>query len=174
MNEFDSGAYDEPSLNDPSITLGESILIRFGFTFGKDGETFTFVWAGYGILFLLISSVAFATLTAFFFNRIRFATGKALVTEETEEGGNEGDEVVNDGVVDDIVSPIPFKRANLTFRDIHYTVKSSVSKETLELLKGISGIVEAGKVGRFRRLFPPKGGRSQFDSIPCYFFALRR
>ena len=139
MNEFDSGAYDDPSENDPNITRGESILIRFGFTFGDDNEPFTYEWAGYGILVLLGLSVIFAFLTAIFFNCIRFATGKVLITEEEDES-----EIME--VDDEDMSPIPFKRADLTFRDMHYTVKSSISDEKLELLKGISGIVESGRV----------------------------
>jgi ABC-type multidrug transport system ATPase subunit len=34
----------------------------------------------------------------------------------------------------------------LTFTDIHYTVRSSITKEDLELLKGVDGFVEAGKM----------------------------
>ncbi|KAL7562290.1 hypothetical protein ACA910_014509 [Epithemia clementina (nom. ined.)] len=44
------------------------------------------------------------------------------------------------------MSPVPYKRVDLTFRDIKYSVKSSISDEKLELLKGISGIVETGRM----------------------------
>jgi len=41
---------------------------------------------------------------------------------------------------------IPFQKVNLTFKDMHYTVTASTSNEKLELLKGIDGFVEAGKM----------------------------
>jgi hypothetical protein len=41
---------------------------------------------------------------------------------------------------------IPFQKVNLTFTDIHYTVRSSITNEDLELLKGVDGFVEAGKM----------------------------
>jgi ABC-type multidrug transport system ATPase subunit len=41
---------------------------------------------------------------------------------------------------------IPFQKVNLTFKDIHYHVKASTSDEQLELLKGIDGSIEAGKM----------------------------
>jgi hypothetical protein len=41
---------------------------------------------------------------------------------------------------------LPFQRANLTFKDVRYTVKASTSDEILELLKGVDGFVEAGKM----------------------------
>jgi ABC-type multidrug transport system ATPase subunit len=34
----------------------------------------------------------------------------------------------------------------MTFEDIRYSVKASTSDETLDLLKGIDGFVEAGKM----------------------------
>lgn len=40
----------------------------------------------------------------------------------------------------------PYRLVNLTFKDMHYTVTSSISNEKLELLKGIDGFVEAGKM----------------------------
>ena len=128
MNEFDSGAYDDPSESNPNITLGESILIRFGFTHGDDDEPFSFEWAG-----LLGLSFIFAIMSAIFFDFIRFATGKVLLTEEEDEVDGVAEEIDDSGG-----SPIPFKRVDLTFHDIHYTVKSSISDDKLELLKGIS------------------------------------
>ena len=41
---------------------------------------------------------------------------------------------------------LPFQKVNLTFKDIHYTVISSIGKDKIELLKGIDGVVEAGKM----------------------------
>ena len=35
---------------------------------------------------------------------------------------------------------------NLTFSDMHYVVKASTSDEHLELLKGVTGYVEGGKM----------------------------
>mmetsp|Transcript_5811 Transcript_5811/g.16301 ORF Transcript_5811/g.16301 Transcript_5811/m.16301 type:complete len:1475 (+) Transcript_5811:148-4572(+) len=139
VNEFDSGAYDDPS-EDPDVTQGESILILYGFTDGSD-DPYTFEWAGYAILVLVGLSMLALVVTAVNYSTIRFATGKSLAveTEEDDEAEAAADEDVD-------VSPIPFKRVDLTFEDIHYTVMSSISKEQLELLKGIDGVVEAGKM----------------------------
>mmetsp|Transcript_10620 Transcript_10620/g.23579 ORF Transcript_10620/g.23579 Transcript_10620/m.23579 type:complete len:1489 (+) Transcript_10620:283-4749(+) len=140
VNEFDSGAYDDPS-QDPEVTQGESILILYGFTDSSD-DPYTFEWAGYAILVLLGLSALALVVTVINYNTIRFATGKSL-TVEMEDEDDEAEAVAD---TDDNVSPIPFKRVDLTFQDIRYTVMSSISKEKLELLKGIDGVVEAGKM----------------------------
>lgn len=41
---------------------------------------------------------------------------------------------------------IPFNKVNLTFKGIGCTVKASTSDKTLELLKGVDGVVQAGKM----------------------------
>ena len=51
------------------------------------------------------------------------------------------DEDVNAPMVE-----IPFQKVNLTFKGIHYTVNASTSNEKLELLKGVDGFIEAGKM----------------------------
>lgn len=48
--------------------------------------------------------------------------------------------------VDASEAEIPFQKVNLTFKDMHYTVTASTSNEKLELLKGIDGFIEAGKM----------------------------
>jgi hypothetical protein len=40
----------------------------------------------------------------------------------------------------------PFQRVDITFKDLRYTVKASTTGEQLELLKGISGYIESGKM----------------------------
>jgi hypothetical protein len=54
------------------------------------------------------------------------------------------DDEDNDVDVSDVV--LPFQKVNLTFKDMHYTVTASTSNEKLELLKGIDGFIEAGKM----------------------------
>ncbi len=73
----------------------------------------------------------------YFLSTWRFATGKPLALG----GIAEIDEDVDIDRVD-----IPFQRANLTFKNIHYTVKASTSDEKLELLKGVDGYIPAGKM----------------------------
>lgn len=165
VNEFDSGKYDEEVAD--GVTQGEQILTLFGFTL--NGEPFTSEWKWYafvytlaigavsmvGSTFLLEVSIEHTALalqnefvvlwlgSAHSFlslsQKIRFTTGKSLVTdsgsEETDEKGVDVEEVA-----------IPFTKVNLTFKNVHYTVVSSITNENLELLKGIDGYVEAGKV----------------------------
>jgi len=71
-------------------------------------------------------------------NHIRFATGKSLMTDK----GSEEMEPIHES---DIVR-MPFKSANLTFKNVRYVVKASTTDEQLELLKGVDGVVEAGKM----------------------------
>ena len=47
-------------------------------------------------------------------------------------------------IVGDAEGDLPFQRANLTFTNIYYSVKSSISKERIELLKGVDGYFAAG------------------------------
>lgn len=92
----------------------------------------------YGILFAIAAALIAILVSNLFLSIWRFETGKPLDTlDEDEEGDNEVD-----------ISPveIPFQKVNLTFRDIHYTVRSSITKEDLQLLNGVDGFVEAGKM----------------------------
>jgi hypothetical protein len=143
VNEFDSGRYDE-LLNVTSsegqittITEGEATIIRFGFI-DSDNEAYTFEWAGWGILFTLLWTIIAVWGSTYFLTSIRFSTGGSLITDK-------GDDEVDDIDEADMVA-IPFKRVDLTFKDVHYTVKASTSDEKLELLKGIYGVVEAGRM----------------------------
>jgi hypothetical protein len=124
-------------LSTDGTTTGENTLIGFGFSDSKD-EAYTFEWAGWGILFTLLWAIISVFASTYFLSSIRFTTGGTLVTEKGDDDGEEIDEA-------DMVA-IPFKRVDLTFKDIHYTVKASTSDEKLEILKGIDGFVEAGRM----------------------------
>lgn len=142
MNEFDSGRYSEV-INTPlgPLTEGEAILTQFGFV-DADDDPYTFEWAGWGVLFALMCGMLAVLCSVFFLSRVRFATGKSLVTDSGEaDKDDDDDEETSSKQVE-----IPFKRVDLTFKDIHYYVTASTSNEKLELLKGIDGIVEAGKM----------------------------
>ena len=137
VNEFRSGAWDDivPATNPPA-TAGEIILERFGFTL--NGEAFGYEWVWYGVLFTFGIAIFSSMGSMFLLNHIRFVTGGSLITDpgsDEEEEVDESQEVA-----------IPFTRVDLTFKDIHYTVQSSITNEELELLKGIDGAVEAGKM----------------------------
>lgn len=135
VNEFDSGQYSDQIANS-TITTGDAILIQFGFV--HNGEPFDISWAYWAILFTLGMAACSIMLSNYLLSHVRFATGRSLVTDQ---GNDEIAESRNTPIVE-----IPFKRVDLTFKNICYTVKASTSDEKLELLKGIDGIVEAGKM----------------------------
>lgn len=143
VNEYDSGKYDQiTQFYDPSLgrnlTEGQLIIKNGGFVDGS-GNPYTFEWAGYSIIFSVIACILAVFATSIALVKIRFATGKSL-----SSGTDVGDEEEKDVSVVETV--LPFQRVNLTFKDIHYTVVSSIGNEKIELLKGIDGVVEAGKM----------------------------
>lgn len=135
VNEFDSGKYNGPS-GEEGITQGEAILMQYGFSL--NGEPFTYVWAWWGFLFCVGFALVSMWLSILCLNKIRYATGGSLVTDQ-------GNDEIEEPDAGDMVT-IPFKRVDLTFRDVHYSVHASTSKEKLELLKGIDGVVRSGKM----------------------------
>jgi ABC-type lipoprotein export system ATPase subunit len=135
VNEFDSGKYDGIS-QVPGMTEGEVILSRFGFAKAND-EPFTFDWGYWAILYCLALCVIAVLASSFLLEKVRFETGRSLDT-----GADDDDESESSA---ETVS-LPFQRATLTFKGMHYYVTSSVGNETLELLKGIDGVIEAGKL----------------------------
>ena len=141
VNEFDSGRYNllVTTGTGEIITQGEAILIQFGFV-DRDDMPFTLVWAVWGILFALGSAIVACFLSVVLLSRIRYATGQSLVTDAGS--------VEPHGFADESFSQvnIPFKKVDLTFKDIRYTVAASTTDEKLELLKGIDGVVQAGKL----------------------------
>jgi hypothetical protein len=131
VNEFASGKYDEiPPGSDR--TKGEELLIQFGFTL--NGEPFTSEWSWYGIAFLAFMGIVSMLGSSILLHRVRFETGKSLVTDQ---GDNVVDEIDEAGMV-----AIPFTKVDLTFKNIRYTVMSSISKEELTLLKGVDGYIK--------------------------------
>jgi ABC-2 type transporter len=140
VNEFDSGRYTQlvTIATGDVVTVGEATLLQFGFKDGND-EPYTLEWAGWGILFALGSAFVSCLFSAVFLSRIRFATGLTLVTDSSYGKTQNVEE--NYSQIE-----IPFKKVDLTFKDIHYTVKASTTDEKLELLKGVDGVVQAGKM----------------------------
>jgi ABC-type lipoprotein export system ATPase subunit len=143
VNEFDSGKYDtEVTVSNSeggvsTITQGETIIVQFGFV-DRDDQPYTSEWAGWAILFTLGVGILATFISTYFLSSIRFVTGGSLVIDQGDDELEEIDEA-------DLVE-IPFKRVDLTFKDIHYIVKASTSDEKLELLKEIDGIIEAGRM----------------------------
>jgi hypothetical protein len=134
VNEFDSGKYDTIS-ETSGLTTGQEVLTRFGFVDG-DGQAYSFQWAWWAIIYSFGICLVSVIVSSVCLVIVRFATGKSLDGDEEDDG----DDAASDEVV------LPFQRVNLTFKDIHYTVTSSVGNDKLELLKGIDGVVEAGKM----------------------------
>jgi hypothetical protein len=66
---------------------------------------------------------------------IRFETGKSLVTDL-------GDNDMIDEVDEADTVQIPFTKVDLTFKNIRYTVMSSISNEELTLLKDVDGYIK--------------------------------
>jgi ABC-type multidrug transport system fused ATPase/permease subunit len=138
VNEFQSGKYDYPS-QVPGLTQGELILTQIGLV-DSNGKAYTSEWAGYSILFSLLICFVSVIVSSICLSHVRFATGKSLANDSIEEKEDEGKALTSSDTC------LPFQRVNLTFHDIHYNVTSSITKEQLELLKGIDGIIEAGKM----------------------------
>lgn len=135
VNEFASGKYDSPSPV-PGMTVGEVILDRFGFTNGND-EPYTFESTYWALLYCLMICFLSVLASSYFLEEVRFETGRSLDSDEDFQ------EQLDTTTVS--VS-LPFQRATLTFKDVHYYVTSSVGNETLELLKGVDGVIESGKM----------------------------
>jgi hypothetical protein len=138
LNEFKSGKYDEivGEVNGIPVTQGDTYLINFGFV-NRSGDTYGFEWVWWGILFSIGSAIAATFISLFFLTSTRFSSGKTLVEDQGD------DEVVEMSESEKI--NIPFVKVDLTFKNIEYTVMSSITKEKLELLKGVDGVVESGK-----------------------------
>jgi hypothetical protein len=79
-------------------------------------------------------------LASVFLNNVRFATGKSLANDSIEEEEDKNDEI------NEVKTELPFQEVNLTFKDVHYTVTSSIGNEKIELLKGIDGVIAARKM----------------------------
>jgi ABC-type multidrug transport system ATPase subunit len=130
INEYQSGEHDD----------GDIILERFGFTF--DGEPFEFVWVYYTIAFCLGLCMLSCFASVWALDNIRFATGGSLggSVADTPEDATDVNGSKTVGVT------LEAKGATLTFKDVHYTVTSSITNEKLHLLKGVSGFFPAGKM----------------------------
>eukprot|EP00547_Thalassionema_nitzschioides_P003473 CAMPEP_0194202806 /NCGR_PEP_ID=MMETSP0156-20130528/2735_1 /TAXON_ID=33649 /ORGANISM="Thalassionema nitzschioides, Strain L26-B" /LENGTH=1424 /DNA_ID=CAMNT_0038928407 /DNA_START=109 /DNA_END=4383 /DNA_ORIENTATION=+ len=138
VNEYASGKYSEPYGNEGD-TKGEVILKQMGFV-DHNGEAYTYEWAWYSLLFSILISIVSVIISSVLYNNVRFATGKSLSNDAVEEKEDENT------TTERVEAEIPFQKVDLTFRDIHYTVTSSITKEKIELLKGVDGIIEAGKM----------------------------
>ena len=106
----------------------------------NSGVPYTYEWAGFSVLFSLLIMIVSVILTSVALVKVRFATGKSLANDSIEEKEDEDKEISQ------VKAELPFQKVNLTFKDIHYTVISSIGKDKIELLKGIDGVVEAGKM----------------------------
>lgn len=133
LNEFLSGKYDEPS-GEMGLSEGELILVRLGFTL--DGEPFDYGWVWWSILFSIACSLVAMAMSTYLLNHLRFASGLSLEDASSEE--REASDVPE--------QTIPFRQGSLTFRGIRYSVTSSITNETLQLLSDIDGVLEAGKM----------------------------
>jgi hypothetical protein len=138
VNEYQSGKYDYPS-QVPGLTQGELVLTQLGFV-DRDGNAYGFEWAGYSLLFSLLICMVSVIASSILLVKVRFATGKSLSNVSIEEEEDKHNEIKK------IDTALPFQKVDLTFRNIHYTVISSIGNEQLELLKGIDGVVAAGKM----------------------------
>jgi ABC-type multidrug transport system ATPase subunit/ABC-type multidrug transport system permease subunit len=141
INQYQSGYAAFEVVVDPATgwTVGDTYMEAFGFV-DAQGNPYGYEWVWWGILFSCAMCVLAAALNIACLNRIRFATGQSLQAAEDEN--DTGDKHNNQKEVEDL----PFQKANLTFKGISYTVKSSISKESIELLKGVDGYFAAGKM----------------------------
>eukprot|EP00804_Cyclotella_cryptica_P013018 CCRYP_002341-RD/>CCRYP_002341-RD protein AED:0.11 eAED:0.11 QI:152/1/1/1/0.88/0.94/18/731/1289 len=136
INEFRSPEYDDV-IADDGTTSGEAILSQFGFAL--NGEPLEYVWVWYTLLFCIGVCIFSVIVSVICLNHVRFATGKAASGGSLEV--NEKEATSSPTHVS-----LPVKGATLTFKDVHYTVTASTSREKLELLKGVTGFFTAGKM----------------------------
>lgn len=106
----------------------------------RNGEAFGFEWSIYSLLFSLLICFISVVLASILLDKVRFATGKSLANDTIEEEEDKHNEIKQ------VDAKLPFQKVDLTFRDVHYTVVSSIGKEKIELLKGIDGVIAAGKM----------------------------
>jgi len=137
VNEFLSGKYDSTETSGGSVTDGELILTQFGFI-APDGDPYTNEWVWWGFLVIVGWACVSMMISVLCLTKIRFGTGASLVTDQGTDEQEAFDRSTS--------VAIPFTMVDLTFKDIRYTVLSSITKEQLTLLNGIDGVVEAGKM----------------------------
>ena len=116
--------------------FGTDIYSKKSFLFFITEGDNQFTWVWFGVLFacgiILVALISNSILLI----RIRYRTARPEKLDEVTAVEKE----------EDYVGGLPFQRANLTFTNIQYTVKSSVSNEEMTLLKGVTGYVAAGKM----------------------------
>mmetsp|Transcript_3054 Transcript_3054/g.4360 ORF Transcript_3054/g.4360 Transcript_3054/m.4360 type:complete len:456 (+) Transcript_3054:474-1841(+) len=94
----------------------------------------------YAIILQIAISALSIFATTYFLTHIRHDSASGQVVEAME---NQED---LETYIDDGDLQIPVQRASLTFKGIRYTVKASRTHEQIELLKGVEGIIESGKM----------------------------
>jgi len=144
VNEYDSGKYAQNSgFYDPllgkNLTTGELIIKNMGFT-NSNGDLYTFEWAGYAVLISFLFCIVGMVMSSIALVKVRFATGESLAHDTIGEAEDK------DKKVSVVETALPYQKVNLAFKDIRYTVNSSIGKEKIDILKGIDGVVEAGKM----------------------------
>mmetsp|Transcript_17034 Transcript_17034/g.39117 ORF Transcript_17034/g.39117 Transcript_17034/m.39117 type:complete len:1432 (-) Transcript_17034:3850-8145(-) len=142
INEYDSGKYDEVTDIEylgKNFTIGQLIIKNGGFV-DSNGEPYTFEWAAYSILFSAVVCILGVIASSVALVKVRFPTGKSLSNGSLDESDDKEKEV------NAVETVLPFQKANLTFKDVRYTIVSSVGNEKIELLKGIDGLIEGGKM----------------------------
>ena len=138
INEFQSGAYDD--INPLSgETVGETILDYFGFTF--NGEPMDYSWVWYSLAFAAGIGLLSIVASNFFLSKVRYETGKPTESKTKMSSVENERRTPADDSFD-----LPFKKANLTWKGIRYTVKASTSGESISLLQGVDGFIEPGKL----------------------------
>lgn len=144
MNEYQSGKYNFPSAV-PGLTQGDLVLVQLGFV-DKNGVPYGFEWTYYSILFSILMCILSVVAASILLDKVRFATGKSLTSGSIEEDENKKTKI------EVVEAELPFQKVNLSFKGIHYTVTSSIGNEKIELLKGIDGVIEAGKMTALVRM----------------------
>jgi hypothetical protein len=115
------------------------VLQQLGFV-DRNGQAYGFEWTYYSLLFSVLICIVSMAAASLFLDTVRFETGKSLANDSIEKTEDKNVEIKH------VKTELPFQEVNLTFKDVHYTVTSSIGKETIELLKGIDGVVAAGKM----------------------------
>eukprot|EP00934_Nitzschia_sp_Nitz4_P008875 Nitzschia sp. Nitz4//scaffold239_size30010//18370//23136//NITZ4_008013-RA/size30010-snap-gene-0.33-mRNA-1//1//CDS//3329543571//8865//frame0 len=131
VNEAYSGRWEDPEL----------LLAANGFV-KPDGTVFDDMWIGLGLFYMISFWLLTVVGTALGLTHWRAPTSTGTVPRKPTTPAIDSSGSVDAGYRIEM----PFKPLTLAFEDLSYEVTASTTKESLKLLKGVSGIFRPGRL----------------------------